>query len=99
VGYGLDRLVARKESGSNAGTEFTRRTLTSPLSRLSKTQLYTSNREGSICHGDSGGPVFKGDNVVVALGNYVANGRCQGTNSGPRLDLAPVQSFLDPYVD
>ena len=98
VGYGLDSVPSRRQPGSNAVTEFTRRTLTSPMSRLSKTQLYTNNREGSICHGDSGGPVFKGD-AVVALGNYVANGRCQGTNSGPRLDIAPVQSFLDPYVD
>lgn len=99
VGYGLDRVVTRRQSGSNAMTEFTRRTLTSPLSRLSKTQLYTHNREGSICSGDSGGPVFNDDGVVVALGNYVANARCQGTNSGPRLDIEPVHSFLKSYVD
>ena len=98
VGYGLDSVASRRQSGSSAVTEFTRRTLTSPMSRLSKTQLYTNNREGSICNGDSGGPVFKGD-VVVALGNYVTNARCQGTNSGPRLDIEPVNSFLKAFVD
>jgi V8-like Glu-specific endopeptidase len=98
VGYGVDSVATRRQSASSAVTEFTRRTLTSPMSRLSTTHLYTHNREGSICHGDSGGPVFKGD-VVVALGNSVANARCQGTNSGPRLDIAPVQSFLDPYLN
>jgi hypothetical protein len=98
VGYGLNSVSSRRQPGSSAVTEFTRRTLTSPMSRLSKTQLYTNNREGSICNGDSGGPVFEGE-VVMALGNYVANGRCQGTNSGPRLDSEPVNRFLTAYVD
>ena len=99
VGYGLEQVVTRRQSSSNATSEFTRRTLASPMSRLSKSQLYTNNREGSICNGDSGGPVFSEDGILVALGNYVANARCQGANSGPRLDITPVQSFLDPYVD
>ena len=93
VGFGVDQW-ARRRSGSNAVTGFTRRTLNSPMSRLGKALIFTNNPEGSICVGDSGGPIFNDDDVIVALGNYVANARCQGANSGPRLDIAPVRSFL-----
>lgn len=95
VGYGVDRVEPRRQSGSTFPTEFIRRTLPSPMSRLAKTLLYTNNPDGSICVGDSGGPIFDDDGVIVALGNYVANlQHCQGANSGPRLDIAPVRSFL-----
>jgi secreted trypsin-like serine protease len=93
VGYGVDSSGPPGQPPSYDLIHFTRRTLTAPLTKLSDTLLSTRAREGSICKGDSGGPVFK-DGVVVALGNY-ANARCQGTNSGPRLDIEPVQSFLE----
>ena len=92
VGYGVDR--ARETDFS----EFTRRSMDASLTKLSATLLFTRNRTGALCKGDSGGPVFNRDGVVMALGNYVS-GNCKGTNSGPRLDIEPVQSFLDPYVD
>ena len=92
VGYGIER--ARETDF----THFTRRKLDASLTRLSATLLFTRNRAGALCKGDSGGPVFNGNGVVVALGNYVS-GNCKGTNSGPRLDIAPVRSFLDPYVN
>jgi V8-like Glu-specific endopeptidase len=87
VGYGFDR------ADETDIAHFTRRTLTSPLLRLSHTQLATRNPNGSICKGDSGGPVFSDGGVLVALGNYTS-GDCKGTNSGPRLDTGPVLSFL-----
>jgi hypothetical protein len=91
VGYGLDRVPRRQSSPTLSG--FTRRSLTASLSRLSRTQLFTRSPDGALCDGDSGGPVFDGDGVIVALGNYVS-GNCKGTNSGPRLDIEPVRDFL-----
>ena len=92
VGYGFDR------ADQTDMRHFTRRTLTSPLVELTDTLLYTRNPKGSICLGDSGGPVFSEDGVLVALGNYTGRDNCKGTNSGPRLDIEDVQSFLKPYV-
>jgi hypothetical protein len=92
VGYGLERYASRRELISNPPSEYIRRTLDAPLSRLGDTQLFTRSRDGVLCKGDSGGPVFD-DTVVVALGNYVS-GNCKGTNSGPRLDIEPVRDFL-----
>ena len=93
VGYGLDRYASRRELMSNPPNEYIRRALEAPLSRLNDTQLFTRSRYGVLCKGDSGGPVFDGDGVIVALGNYVS-GNCKGTNSGPRLDIEPVRDFL-----
>jgi hypothetical protein len=94
VGYGLDRYAKRAELISNPPTKFIRRILDAPLSRLSDTQLFTRSRDGHLCKGDSGGPVFdEVRGVMVALGNYVS-GRCNGSNSGPRLDIEPVRDFL-----
>ena len=87
VGYGFDRADETDKA------HFTRRTLTSPMLWLSHTQLATRNPNGSICKGDSGGPVFSEGGVLVALGNYTT-GNCKGTNSGPRLDTGPVLRFL-----
>jgi V8-like Glu-specific endopeptidase len=92
VGYGLDR------ADQTDLAHFTRRTLTSPMKSLGGTQLTTSNPDGSICRGDSGGPVFSDADDLVALGNYTSRRNCEGSNSGPRLDIRAVQSFLDPYV-
>lgn len=93
VGYGLDRYASRRELISNPPTEYIRRTRNAPLTRLSDTQLFTRFRDGALCKGDSGGPVFDKPGVLVALGNYVT-GNCKGINSGPRLDIAPVRDFL-----
>jgi hypothetical protein len=94
VGYGVDRLAPPPDL-----IHFTRRTSTSPLKKVTNTLLYTqpgAHGEGSICSGDSGGPVFS-ERVVVALGNFV-NGHCQGANGGPRLDIEPTRRFLRTYV-
>jgi hypothetical protein len=94
VGYGLDRVEPPA-----ALTHFTRRTSTTPLKKVTNTLLYTTSGaggKGSICSGDSGGPVFSGK-IVVALGNFV-NGNCQGDNGGPRLDIDPTRRFLRTFV-
>ena len=94
VGFGVDHVLRRGEMP----TEFIRRTLPAPLTTLTDTQLYTRTRDGNLCSGDSGGPVFSRTGGLVALGNYV-DGKCKGSNSGPRLDIEPVNSFLAAYVD
>lgn len=91
VGYGVDSPPSRTPYDLS---HCTRRTLTSPLTKLTDTQLFTRARDGSLCKGDSGGPVFSSSGVVVALGNY-ANAHCQGANSGPRLDIGAVRRFLN----
>jgi len=91
VGYGVDSPPSKTPYDYS---HFTRRTLTSPLTKLTDTQLFTRTRDGSLCKGDSGGPVFSSSGLVVALGNY-ANAHCQGANSGPRLDVEAVRSFLN----
>jgi hypothetical protein len=93
VGYGVDHALRRNE----IPTEYIRRTLTAPLTTLTDTLIYTRTRDGHLCSGDSGGPVFSRAGGLVALGNYV-DGNCKGSNSGPRLDIEPVLSFLAPYV-
>jgi V8-like Glu-specific endopeptidase len=93
VGYGLDHYESRRQLLANPPTEYTRRTMDAPLSRLSKTQLFTRSSEAHLCKGDSGGPVFKDDSLLVALGNYV-DGNCKNSNSGPRLDTEGVRNFL-----
>ena len=92
VGYGFD------SADQTDIAHFTRRWLTSPMRSLSATQLFTSNPDGSICKGDSGGPVFSSAEELVALGNYTSRSNCEGSNSGPRLDIKSVQSFLKPFV-
>ena len=93
VGYGVDSAGPPGQPPTYDVTSFTRRTLTAALTKRSRSLLFTRARDGSICKGDSGGPVFTDAGVFVALGNY-ATARCQGTNSGPRLDTRPAQSFL-----
>jgi hypothetical protein len=93
VGYGADRVAPPDL------VHFTRRTSTTPLKKITDTLLYTNSGahgEGSICSGDSGGPVFS-EKIVVALGNFV-NGNCQGANGGPRLDIEPTRRFLRTFV-
>src|SRR5438093_7083195 len=68
VGYGVEDRVAPPDL-----VHFTRRTSTTPLKKVTDTLLYTNSGahgEGSICSGDSGGPVLSGS-TIVALGNFV----------------------------
>jgi hypothetical protein len=92
VGYGVDR------AGETDFAHLTRRTLTSRLVELTDTLLFTRSSHGGICKGDSGGPVFSNSGVLVALGNRQSRDNCRGYNSGPRLDIKDVRSFLKPFV-
>lgn len=52
---------------------------------------------GGTCSGDSGGPVFLGDetsNVIVAITSFGLNALCRGTDFGYRSDRQAVIEFL-----
>lgn len=51
---------------------------------------------GSTCFGDSGGPVFLGEEVV-AVTSYGNNNVCRGISGYQRVDIASVQDFLADF--
>jgi hypothetical protein len=67
--------------------------------------LQTSNSPGNgtgtggSCFGDSGGPVFAGENsnVVVAIVSFGLNWNCKGADFSFRADIPTTQSFLAEF--
>lgn len=52
---------------------------------------------GGTCNGDSGGPVFLGDetsNLIVAVTSFGLNGLCRGTDFSYRIDQQEVLDWL-----
>jgi len=72
----------------------TRRNVTSPLSKLTGTLLFT---QGGICSGDSGGPVFDAAGLLVAVGAFVDGETCASAAGGPRLDMQLNRAFLRKF--
>lgn len=59
---------------------------------------------GGTCFGDSGGPVFLGDNaansnVIVAVTSFGLNQTCTGTGGGYRVDTAEDQDFINQFLE
>ena len=102
VGYGVQRSGAPGQPDSQF-IDFTRRTTTAPLKKLTAELLFTqgvpndARGGGGICYGDSGGPMLLGS-VVVAVNTFVPNETCQNTNGGPRVDTDVARNFLREYV-
>ncbi len=49
--------------------------------------------------GDSGGPNFRGDTMVVAgVTSFGLNGSCGGTGGVFRLDRVDVQAFINGFI-
>jgi V8-like Glu-specific endopeptidase len=98
VGYGVDG------AGPNQAGAFIRRMTTAPLMKVTDTVLYTqgvakdSRGGGGICSGDSGGPVFDADGLLVAVASFV-NASCQSADGSTRLDIDVTGDFLDPLVN
>ena len=86
VGYGL--------TGDSAAFDGVRRTVTSPLSNLTGTLLFTA---GGICSGDSGGPVLNPAGGLVSVAAFVDGPTCAGAAGGPRLDIDLNRGFLRKY--
>ena len=102
VGYGVQRSGPPGQPDSYF-IDYTRRTTTSPLMKLTDTLLYTQGVSkdarggGGICSGDSGGPIFSGATIVAV--NSFANTNCQNADGGPRLDTDVTRSFLNNFID
>jgi V8-like Glu-specific endopeptidase len=85
VGYGVPRSLV---------FDGIRRTVNSPLSKLTDTLLFT---RGGICLGDSGGPVFDAKGVVVSVASFIDGQTCSSAAGGPRLDIDTTRSFLRKF--
>lgn len=54
---------------------------------------------GGTCFGDSGGPNFLGESLVVAaVTSYGLNGSCGGTGGVFRMDRADVLEFVAGFM-
>ncbi len=105
VGYGM--LSVRPEEDSNVdGVRY--KTLSMVLSLNSaltdgwnleiSSNPSDANGSGGTCFGDSGGPVFAGDesNVVVSVISF-GNSVCKGGDYSFRTDIEATQTFLAGY--
>jgi len=55
---------------------------------------------GGTCFGDSGGPVLQGGtDTVLGVNSYVTNSNCGGVGYASRVDLAPVLSWINSFLD
>jgi secreted trypsin-like serine protease len=54
---------------------------------------------GGTCFGDSGGPNFEGNSMVIGgVTSFGLNGSCGGTGGVFRLDRANVLSFINSFI-
>jgi V8-like Glu-specific endopeptidase len=101
VGYGLQRInpaqVVSQRIRMFANPFLIQKNtgLTGPFSLL----LSNNASSGGTCFGDSGGPNFLGDSMVVAgVTSFGLNGTCGGTGGVFRLDRADVQAFINNFI-
>jgi Trypsin len=61
--------------------------------------LSNNTSTGGTCFGDSGGPNFVGDSMVIGgVTSFGLNGNCAGTGGVFRVDRANVQSFINSFI-
>lgn len=101
VGYGLQRInpaqVTSQRIRMFANPMLIQKNtgFTGPFSLL----LSNNASTGGTCFGDSGGPNFLGDSMVVGgVTSFGLNGSCGGTGGVFRLDRADVQAFINNFI-
>lgn len=106
VGYGLQQSFPDAASWKNAGSR-TRYVAHPQLIQINTPgftgdfSLLLSNNAhtGGTCFGDSGGPNFLGDTLVVAgVTSFGLNGTCGGTGGVFRMDRQDVQDFVRDFA-
>ena len=101
MGYGLDRefVPPNKPTFIN---DFVRNTTTSGFKKLTADYLFLNGNPrdahagGGLCSGDSGGPVFRGTDIVAV--NSFAMANCENKSGHVRLDTSLVRTFLSQYL-
>ena len=102
VGYGVSRLQGMETSGLDG----VRKVATAKIQTLAGSFIFIAGAQGesshgSICFGDSGGPMFlaNGDpNTIVGVNVAVRHFGCQGYAVEVRLDTPTALAFLGQYV-
>lgn len=62
--------------------------------------LSNNHKSGGTCYGDSGGPNFLGDSLVVAgVTSFGMNVSCGGTGGVFRMDRQNVLDFVEPFLE
>lgn len=105
VGYGME--MRKPESGPRKAQPFAypllRRQVVMPgqkvTAQLLQTQANVDSRKGTgaTCHGDSGGPVLLGDEVV-GVTSYGINDKCTGVSGFQRVDIAAARGWLATFL-
>ena len=105
VGYGMQ--MRRPEVGPQKAQlhpyPLLRRYVAMPGQKLTPQLLQTQAKVngnkagGSTCNGDSGGPLFLGDEIV-AVTSYGINDKCQGITGAQRVDIDAAQDWLATFL-
>jgi Trypsin len=108
VGYGRQQIVPVSSEATR--NEWVRRQATSSLinTRSNNTRGFNfqfsenpgnGNGSGGTCFGDSGGPQFYGNSLVVgSVTSFGITGQCNGNGFSYRTDIADSQNFVRPLL-
>ena len=101
VGYGVQRINAAQTVSQRIRMFASPWLIQSNTGFTGPSSLLLSNNaaSGGTCFGDSGGPNFRGDTMVVAgVTSFGLNGSCGGTGGVFRLDRVDVQAFINGFI-
>jgi len=102
VGYGVSRLQGMETSGLDGVRKVaTAKVLSLTAGYIIITGAQGQSGHGSVCFGDSGGPMFlasQDPNLIVGVASAVLLEGCQALAFHVRLDTATALAFLGQYV-
>jgi len=101
VGYGLQEINPVFEEAERVRMVATPHLLQINSGLTGDYSLLLSNNHstGGTCFGDSGGPNFEGNSMVIGgVTSFGLNGSCGGTGGVFRLDRANVLSFINSFI-